>query len=265
VGYITLSKLSSSRINCPSLDVKRVCRDLFPTESNGGLGLRDLPPTIRPIIEFIGGSRSGVALRMVSRKGVKAQLNYDLEANEFNQSYWVRNFIKCLIVSRFAKQELNSKPEFIDVGGGIGPFALALVEVAARTRITIHDASIKQEQIFRRLQKKGLIPSQISFVRKKIGSEFLNKSEIPRLYSYVLCENENLVSNTPQILQVVGNFALVVDYWQIVEPLAKAARSAGLYTSVLKNLEVRLDAELAQIIGQDIITISGGVFKNEGR
>jgi hypothetical protein len=261
VGYIMLSKPGSSITESTSLDGRQIWQQLFPSASSGGVELDDLPKSIPAILNFIRRPQNENAYRLVSSRGINARINYDLLAEEFNQTYWLRNYIKCLLLSRFARSEIEAQSDFLDIGGGIGPFGLAVLDVSNNASITIHDSSRMQERIFKEIKRRELVSQQIRFFRHKVNLKFLSLTKTARLFSYVLCENQDLISSPARILDVIGDMAVLLDYWQIVELVADAALAAGHRVNLLERIEVPLGVRLARIVGQDAITVSGGVFQ----
>lgn len=258
---MTVQKPGDYGPQAQSHDPVGLFRKLFPNASEEGVKFEDLPVGARNIAKFLQGPRTGIVSSLVGSKGIKASIDYELHALEFNQAYWLRNFIKCLAISRLASNEIQAQSRFIDVGGGTGPFAAAAAEIAKDARITINDSSKEQEKLFKELRRHNLINQRITFRSQRVNLNFLTRNKTPRLFSYVLCENQELLATQAQVRNVIGELAVVVDYWQIIERIAEVSFSVGLHAKIISRIEIPLGNRLARVIGQDTITVSGGVFQ----
>ncbi|MEZ2345286.1 hypothetical protein [Microcoleus sp.] len=260
MGNVTLPIATSIRVGRQDSEPDTRWRDYFPSAHQTGVGFGDLPKVARSIADILSRAPTEKVSQLVSKKGMDARIDYNSLAEEFNSAYWLRNFIKCLAVCRFASTEIAGKSRFMDFGGGGGPFSLAAISVSPNLSCTIYDESPAQEAIFVELLQRQLMPRNVSFQNRRVTQDlFLEKSE-PRLLSYFLCENRHLLCGNAAIRGAIGDFSVVVDYLPIVRAVADSAASGGWNNRLVKSMKLPLDPELSVYLRQEIITISGGVF-----
>lgn len=219
--------------------------------------LEDLSPTIRNFARLLGGPSNRHIRDMVESTGPASEIDYDRDALEFNRTFFLRNAIKCVTASRMFLDGSNRFREgaVLDVGGGVGTFALAASERRSFSDRLVVDRSCAQVSLGRRL---------LNAAGEDYDMRWTVSDELPRswsrdslaLFSFSLCESPQLLSSA---LLRGWHGALVVDFPEVIDRCAIFASQIGA-RFVCKRMSVELCADLARSVGQPNVSLAGGLL-----
>jgi hypothetical protein len=234
---------------------------LFPSAQSNGLERSDLPVSAQRFLRHFSPVVAGSTQDTISRQGKNAIVDYETKALDFNRSYFVRNFIKCLAVARlseFCFSDLTG--EACDYGSGLGPFALAMSTVYPKLRFSLFDKSEAQIELVKTFQEIGLLPSSFTGTLRTVPFTSTRECSV-RLFSYFFCENRAIYENKVSLLNTIGKSAIIVDYPEVVERIYGECITSGYRCTAISSLKLPLGPSLSEPIRQNEISISGGVFQ----
>ena len=232
----------------------------FPSAHYSGLSISDLPSARTPILQFYGVSQHKIKHKLITCNGIATKIDYELYAEYFNNIYWLRNYIKCLAAARVLAEHIPQATTFFDIGGGIGPFSSAILDTMPRANVSIIDRSRTQLRVFETLQTKGILSNNFKFILQSLSLTNLCDISAPKLFSYMLCENPDFLRDNRKTLKIIGSLSIIVDYASVVEKIGRRAKNAGMGATWFTQIEIPLDQSLSDLIGQQSISVSGGVF-----
>lgn len=221
------------------------------------LCLEDLTPTIRSVARLLGGPSDGRIRDLVEKGGPATRIGYDRDALEYNRAFFLRNAVKCLTVS----QTLLDDPDrvrgsaVLDVGGGVGTFALSVSERRQWSDRLVIDRSPAQIALGRRIVGAASRDRDMRWaVSDDVPPAWSN--EPVALFSYSLCESPRLLSSA---LERGWRTALVVDYPAVIDHCAAFASLVGA-RFVRTRASVALCSKLADAVGQTNVTVNGAML-----
>jgi hypothetical protein len=194
---------------------------------------------------------------MVEKGGPASQISYDRDVLEYNRTFFLRNAVKCLTASRILIDDRDKvrNGAVIDVGGGVGTFALSTSERWRWSDRLVIDRSSAQIALGRRLVGAA---SWDRDMRWAVSDDLpLAWSTRPvALFSFSLCESPNLLRTA---LARGWRTALVVDYPEIIDRCAAVASQARA-RFVRTRASVALCSELADLVGQTKVSVDGAML-----
>jgi hypothetical protein len=204
----------------------------------------------------LGQYPAGRATETVEREQASAALDYEVDAIDFNRSYFLRNAVKCSAMLDLVSHLVPDVEgrAVIDVGGGVGTFALMAAHVWPTANFTIFDRSLTQLQLGKTM---ALTPHGSGGLRTSDLAEAVG--DLPPaicLFSYSLCETPELFVD---FLNLGAGAALVIDYPDIIEECSEIFQIFGGTSRIIRT-EVGLDIPLSEMLGQPTVKLNGGLF-----
>lgn len=235
---------------------------LFPNSAPTGIEQADLPASAQSLVTKLSPIFRGNSFRAISVDGRRAIIDYEANALDFNRSYFVRNYVKCLAIARLSNLCFPAPAgSACDFGSGLGPFSLAMAGVFPSLRFSLYDQSVAQIGLVKSYQRTGHLPSSFSAETKRMP--FTNQPDCTlRLFSYFFCENPIIYDDKEELLTAIGQNALIVDYPEVMDSISSICKASGYEVTSISKIELPLGPSLRRIIGQDSIKVSGGAFRN---
>ncbi len=194
--------------------------------------------------------------------GHSLRIDYDKYAMEFNNAYFVRNYVKCfLYLGSLPSTFLLDTNSVVDLGGGAGPFSLAAKYFNPQLNTLVVDRSGAQIAYARMLSAVW----GLKHVSNTEIADALSLNLDPatmRILSYWVCENNiELTCNAGLRSKIFGNRCIIVDYPHIVRQTTKLASSFGGYVSNVVVAQHNVCSQLFKILGQRTITFGGACIE----
>lgn len=201
-------------------------------------------------------------------KYIKKRLNYDLFATGFNQAFFYKNLLKCLVVTEyFVFNGPASCDVILDAGSGAAPASIAYSELRKRiapgcgaVNVRLVDKSQKQLLIAKRLLAHLDIPVQ-SCINDSFRIDDVAPNEIV-VFSYFICEQgrsfaTKLFKNRERFK---GGF-LIIDYQYVIERVKKAFSQFGKMQVQFLSAQIEIPENLRKTFGEDRLVVHGCYFK----
>ena len=129
---------------------------LFPNSAPTGIEQADLPASAQSLVTKLSPIFRGNSFRAISVDGRRAIIDYEANALDFNRSYFVRNYVKCLAIARLSNLCFPAPAgSACDFGSGLGPFSLAMAGVFPSLRFSLYDQSVAQIGLVKSYQRTG--------------------------------------------------------------------------------------------------------------
>jgi hypothetical protein len=111
----------------------QISLDMFPTE-------------IARLSEHLRESEESRSLKTQLSKGAETyKINYENCASEFNQAFFIRNYVKCLLYLQTLPYGILAMTDsVVDLGGGAGAFSLAARHINSQLGTLVIDRSKAQ-------------------------------------------------------------------------------------------------------------------------
>lgn len=219
--------------------------------------LENLDPSIRLVADRLGRPSSRSIRNLVTEGGPDSRIPYDHEALEYNRTFFLRNAVKCFTVSQILLNDWHEigNGAVLDVGGGIGTFALSISGHGRWSDQLVVDSSPAQIALGRQLV--GL--ANCGHHMRWLASDRLPSAWSPdpiALFSYSLCESPHLLKSASE---KGWRTALVVDYPDTIDRCATYALEIGARFARTRA-QIELCPDLAEAIGQTNISANGAMI-----
>lgn len=183
------------------------------------------------------------------------RINYNYEANEFNQAFFLKNFYKCLLVSMYTGAAACHRPvKVVDIGAGAGTFSIAWQLLRGQDNILLVDTSEHQLCLATRFAEALGLPD-----RRSLCSEFpagTAAAQRLRLASYWFCEQnlDAITTDREAFEAIIGPGTIVVDYSEVIDRIF-AAFPAHYDVVGRWRVTAPLTGEMARLIGESSIRV----------
>jgi hypothetical protein len=228
------------------LNIPAISLDMFPSE-------------ITSVSKHLKESDESHRLKTQLSRGAETfVIDYENCASEFNQAFFVRNYVKCLLYLRTLPCNiLASVNTVVDLGGGAGPFSLAARHLNSQLATLVIDRS--ESQISQAI--KLSVVYGLKHVSRTMLADMRQLRIDPRpmrILSYLVCENIDELPYNPALRSTLfGNRCIVVDYPHIVKKAALLASDFGGLSRHMVSAKHSVCPRLAEILGQPTITYGG--------
>ena len=229
----------------------------------GTIQLADLPAEFGKLDRIFGQTKSSRNLAsLVERERDNLQIDYEVQAVEFNRAYFMRNYLKCLHYLRsFATNPIAIEDHVLDLGGGAGPFSLAARHCSPQLETILIDRSPSQLRLAADLSGSAGL-HHVSRTRDlDVLASRLDES-LMRIASYWVCENRSGLRQSPNVaLSALGKRCIVLDYPHVVAQVVDLVISLGGRARHVVLAQPRVCSQLIAILGQGTITYGGAYIE----
>lgn len=201
---------------------------------------------------------------------IKKPLNYNFFALSFNQEFFLKNFLKNLLLFDYLNDAgYGIAQSVIDVGCGAAPASIALSVLSAakcgknaHLHIELIDKSHRQLELAVELCRV----LSIDIVSCQNKEFFLNESQYNSLvvFSYFVCEqDQSFIKSLYQHRDRFKKGFIILDYKHIVESVEKIFEQNGDNRIHTICLQTPLPRSIINVLDEKEVTVHGCYFKNE--
>ncbi len=192
--------------------------------------------------------------RHVEQRGRLSTIDYDHRSLEFNQAFFVKNFLKCFFYIEYLKNVVGfDYSQAVDLGAGSGAFSFAAKFINPDIKILMLEKNCKQVQIGNGLSEIFGFQRDLSYRVCDVYKESVSP-QLPRFISFFACESSKSAS---QFMPLLGSVAHIVDYPEVMRSRIIEQKSNGGEYSNYVCFQKAVPDCLQALVGQKLITISG--------
>lgn len=200
---------------------------------------------------------------------IKNFTNYDFFSASFNRKFFLKNFLKNLILLDFLRDSgYNFADNILDVGCGAAPASIALSMLVSENckregylRINLLDKSHQQLELATALFK-GLSIEINSCQKGKFHFSGHRYNQLV-LFSYFICEQKrSFIKLLYKYRDLFKYGCIILDYKYVIDHIKRTFEQHGDYRVQVISLNIPLRGSVSDILQEKEVKIYGCYFKS---